>query len=169
GSPRLRVRYVCDSFLRRPVRSTGTTTCLSIRRLGDRTLCVSAVLAPRHRLATTGAACPCRTARVRTPADVRTAGRVLIRAVRHPRPLQRRVARVPALVSDRWRALAVHRDLAAPIWTRRAGVVRDCHGTRDHRCGADGVGDATQGYRMKDKQEFLPFLLFALGSVSSIQ
>ena len=42
--------------------------------------------------------------------DVRAAGGVLLRAVRHARPLQRRLARRAAVVGARGRTLAVHRD-----------------------------------------------------------
>ena len=68
--------------------------------------------------------------------DVRAAGRVPIRALRHARALQRRVAGLSTGVGGGRRAGAVDRDGAdGEAWPQRRGGLRRRHG-RDH----DGVG-----------------------------
>ena len=71
---------------------------------------------------------------------VRAAGRVLLRAVRHPRALQRRVARLPARVGVRGRLRAADRDRAAG---RRGGS--DARRAVHHGAGRDlGGRDAVR-------------------------
>jgi MFS transporter, MHS family, shikimate and dehydroshikimate transport protein len=78
--------------------------------------------------------------------QIRAAGRVLVGAFRHARTLQRRVAWIPTLVSDRGRAFAVHCDGAAPVRTGRAGMVR--YGADHHRRSAHCLRDPVPNYRM---------------------
>ena len=142
------VRSGCNPFLRRAVRSAGTTTGLPGRRLRHRAVRVSAVLAARHGINAACVACARRGARLRALTDVRDPGRILVGAIRHARTLQRRFAWIPALVSDRGRALAVHCDGAAPVRTRRAGVVHHRDGADHHRRSADGLRDPAPNHRM---------------------
>ena len=79
---------------------------------------------------------------------VRTAGRLLLRAVRHARALQRRLARLPARVGVRGRLRAADRDRAAGRQRRRPDARRALHGGHGPDLGGrDAVraGDVPEG------------------------
>ena len=108
------------AVLRRPDGPRRPAAGLHVRRGHDGRPRVPAVLALRHRLdAAHLARAPARVP-VLARADVRAAGRVLLGAFRHERPLQRRLARRAAVGGRRGRLLAADRDgAAAEVRTER--------------------------------------------------
>ena len=80
--------------------------------------------------------------------DVRAPGRVLLGAVRHERPIQRRVARRAAVVGHRRGAFAAHRDQAAAarLRARRAVALLDRNGRDHHRVRHPRDGDDASGH-----------------------
>ena len=92
-----RLLLVADPAVRRAVGSARPPAGLSVRRVLHGAVRVPAVLAARHRDRRRWCGSrSCVRARLRARADVRAAGGVLLGAVRHARPLQRRLARIAA-------------------------------------------------------------------------